>query len=111
MGAAKLLCILHQETARSVGEEHPLVWIEGDRVGPLDTTQPTSSPFGQLEEAAVCAVDVEPDLLAFGDLGDAFQRIDGPGVDRPGARHHHEWAEAARSVLVDRALQGFEVHS
>jgi hypothetical protein len=41
-------------------------------------------PRGEREEPAVGGVDVQPEALFPGDLGDGGQVVDGPGVGRAG---------------------------
>ena len=65
-----------------VGLEEPLVRVEHERVGALDAGEEV-----RLREAggrAVGAVDVEPQALAVGEVGEVVERVDGAGARRAG---------------------------
>jgi hypothetical protein len=101
MGRAQLLALAHQQAPGAVGEEHPLVRIEGERVGPLDAVQARLPFLAQHERAPVGGVDVQPQLARGAQIGERPQRIDGAGVGGAGRGDHQERRLAARPILVD----------
>ena len=84
--------------------------VERHRVAPLDPEEPSAAPVGELEEASVGAVDVEPQVLGVRDVGDRVERIDRARVRGAGARRHEERAHAGRAVLGDHPPEGVGVH-
>ena len=78
--------------------------IERHRIGALDAGEDLAAARGKHEEAAVGAVDVEPQALARGEVGERRQRVDGAGVHRAGGGDQHERLQPAGTVLADRRL-------
>ena len=76
--------ILHKETARLIGLEKPLVGIQPDRIGALDSTQQPLAFLGHDREASVRGVDVQPDSFRLAEVGHRFERVDCPGTGRTG---------------------------
>lgn len=110
VGASQRPEVADQETAGAVGEEHPLVRIEGDGVGELDSRERLAPAGGQREEAAVGCVDVHPQAVLAGDPGDLRERIDGAGVRRAAARDDQKGAPAGRPVLAQGGLERLGEH-
>ena len=55
------------------------------------------------------AVDVEPDALRFAEIGDGFQRIDGPGAAGSGVGAHRDGMESRGPVFGHGASQRFYI--
>ena len=72
--APERLALADEEAAGAVGQEEALVRVERDRVGPLDAAHGAAPPLGEREEAAVGGVDVEPEPLARGHIGERLER-------------------------------------
>ena len=98
------LAIAHQETARSIREEQALVGIERHRVGAIDPGERGAAAIGEREEAAVGRVDVEPEPLARGDVGEGRQIVDRAGAGGARARHEQERREARGAIAKDGGL-------
>jgi hypothetical protein len=58
-----------------------VVGVQRDRVGPLDAYERCPAPLGELEEAAIRPVDVEPEPLLLDDVRQGGERVDHAGVD------------------------------
>src|SRR5439155_508325 len=85
--------IPHQEAARPIGEEHPLVRIDRDGVRALDAGESAPPLVAEHERAAVRAVDVQPEMFA------AAQVCDGPDrIHRSRVRRARGRAAEARPV-------------
>ena len=95
----------HDQTAAAVGQEHPLVGVEGDGVGSLDALESLVAALGELEEAAVGGVDVEPEVVLLGEVGQVVQGVDGAGVGGAGAGDDEERGR----VALDGGLEGIDV--
>src|SRR5690606_23551589 len=78
-----------------------LVRIECDRVCAFDPGEALSCAGGQLEEAAVGAVDVHPDALPGRYLGDLLEGVDRPGVGGPRGGADAGRDEPGTAVLGD----------
>ena len=57
------------------------------------------------------AVDVEPDALRLAEIGDGFQRIDGPGAAGSGVGAHRDGMESRGPVFGHGASQRFHVQA
>ena len=107
---AEGVAVADHQSARPVREEEPLVRIERDAVGSLDPDEPLAAAFGEPEEAAVRGVDVDPQALAPGDVGDRGQRVDRPGVGGACCGADQERTPASGAILVDHRLERAGVH-
>src|SRR2546421_333034 len=68
--------VADQHGAALDGNRQPLVRVERDRVGALETRVLRAQRARENAERAVRAVDVEPQVLALADAGDRIERID-----------------------------------
>ena len=84
--------------------------VERHAVGALDAAEALAAPVGQLEEAAVGGVDVEPQAFVLRHVGDRVERIDRARVRRPRCRRDEERAQARRAVGADGVAQRVGVH-
>ena len=84
--------------------------IQRDAVGPFDPSEPLPAPIGELEEAAVGAVDVHPQRFGLRDVGDVAEGIDRAGVRRADGRDHEERTAARRAVFADHRAEGIGIH-
>ena len=57
------------------------------------------------------AVDVEPDALRLAEIGDGFQRIDGPGAAGSGVGAHRNGVQTRGPVFGNGASQRFHVQA
>src|SRR5690606_7419330 len=97
--------------AGAVGHEQALVRVEGDGVGVLDAGECGAAAFGELEAAAVGGVDVVPEVLVAGEVGQGRQRVDGAGAGGAGGAGQEEGAQAGGAVGGDEAGGGVGVHA
>jgi hypothetical protein len=74
-----------------------------------DAAERAASALGELEEAAVRSVDVQPHPPLVGDLDEIDERIDRPRVGRPGVADHTEGTEALAPVGVHLGMQRLDV--
>ena len=102
--------VADDEGARAVGQEHPLVRVERDRVGALDPAEALPAAIGEMEEAAVGGVDVHPEVLGLGDVGHRVHRIDRARVGGPRGGDDEERPPAGGPILGDHRLQRLGVH-
>ena len=91
----------HQDAASGVRRVHPLVWVEGDRVGALDPSEERTKVVGQHGRPSVGRVDVEPQAFFLADPRDLLERVDGPCGHRPGRANHGEGEVSGLSVRAD----------
>ena len=61
--------IADEKEACVIGNMRPLVQVEGDRLRALDACEKRAQSIGESGERAECAIDVEPQLLSFTDVG------------------------------------------
>ena len=109
--APQRLAVAGQQAAGAVGEEQPLVRVEGDGVRALDAGERNAAARGQLEEAAVRRVDVQPELLLRRDRRDVVERIDRTCADGACTRDDEERSFATRPVANDLRAQRIDVHA
>src|SRR2546430_3641179 len=76
-------------------QEHAFVGVEGDRVGPLDSLQLVLPPLGQLEEAAVGGVHVEPEPVLFGERRQIVEGVE----DRKSTRLNSSHSQISYAVF------------
>ena len=65
---------------------------------------------GELEEAAIGGVDMEPEPLVGNDPGQGVKGVDGAGVCRPGGADDEERVTPGGAVLHDGRLERLRVH-
>ena len=90
-----------QEPADVVGLEEPLVGVDRDRVGPGEVGDARPVAAREERRAAVGRVDVEPEPVACGHVG---QLPGGVDASRVGASDHAadgKWSQAGREVGLD----------
>ena len=98
----QVLSPAHHERADVVGLEEPFVWIDGDAVGSLEARHPLGVARGEAGGAPVGGIDVQPDTLAVGDVGQARRVVDRAGVRRPGDGGDRERRVPGGPVAGDR---------
>ena len=94
-GGAVGRLVAHEDEPDVDRRLHPLVEVEGERVGPLDARARRRRP-AEGEEAADRAVDVEPQALPLAEVGDRVEVVERAGVDRAGAGDDGERLEPGR---------------
>ena len=105
MQRTQRFAVAHEQRTGAVREEHPLVRIERERVGARQAPQQRPQLRHHMEERAIGAVDMMPELLARRDVGHRVDQVDRTGVGRARRREHHERLQPRRTVGRDRALQ------
>ncbi len=116
VGAAPLMgidqrgLVPRDEGTNAEGDRQPLVRVEGDGVCPLDPGESRPTAIGQLEKTAVRPVDVHPQPLIGGEVGDLGQRVDCAGVSRAGRGDHQERVSSLLPVRLHQLLQVGEAH-
>lgn len=110
VSGAELRLVTDQQDAGAVRAEEALVRVPRDRVGLVDAPQERAA-FGQLEGAAVRAVDVDPQGFPVRERADLVERVDDAGAGRTGRADDQERAQAVGSVVFDHGSRGFDVHA
>ena len=108
MRALEGAAVARHQAAGAVGQEEPLVRIERHGVGALDAGHGGATALGEQEEAAVGRVDVQPEPLGGGEVGEGAQVVDRAGVHRARGADHQERREAGGAIGGDRGPQRFE---
>ncbi|XXZ22319.1 hypothetical protein WME92_01400 [Sorangium sp. So ce307] len=109
--APQRLAIAHREAARPVRQEEALVRVQRHRVGALDPPHRRAPPLGEREEAAVRRVDVQPEALGLGEVGEGGQIVHGAGARRARRGDEQEGREAARPVARHRLRRRVGPHA
>ena len=102
--------IAHQQEAGVVGDVGPLVEVEGDRLGALEAPGQRLQRGRQRGQRPEGAVDVQPQSLGGGDVGERVEIVEGAEIDRAGGADDQERGQAGGAVAVDRALQDVQPH-
>ncbi len=98
--------VLDEHTTAFVGHAQPLVPIERHRVGPLDPCKRQPELGQHRPEGTNRPVDVEPELLALGDIGQRVEVVDRPHVDRTGMTDDRKGGHPLGAVVVDHLVEG-----
>ncbi len=104
-------CVLHQKAARLVGLEEPFVRVQTDRIGALDPAQEFLAFLGHSRKAAICGVDMQPDVLRLAVVRHRLERVDGPGAGRSGVGAHRDGIEPGGAILGHRSRQRIHVQA
>ena len=105
-GTQEILAALHEQPTDVVGLEEPLVGIDRERVGSLEGGQLVRLPRGQPGGCAVRRVDMEPQALALGEVGERGDIVDRSRVRGAGDGADGERCEPGRAILGDRRRDG-----
>ena len=81
-GAMRAL-IAHQRTTDLIGQVHPFVQIECDRVGLLESRDQVAQGRSDSGQCAERAIDVKPEVLILADRRQRVQIVRRAGIDRP----------------------------
>ena len=103
--------VSNENEARIVWNLAPLVEVEGNRIGALDTLQSRRNLGSKHGESAIGTIHVEPELPAAGDTGDGRKIIDCADVDGTGCSDDQERKQTLPAIGYDRALQHADVHA
>ena len=106
---AQVFGAAHQRAAGVDRDAQPLVRVEGQRVGALHAAVAGGQRRVEHPEGAVGPVDVEPQPLGGGDLGERVERIDRAGVHGSRRAHQQRRRRAGGAVGRDRASQRVRV--
>ena len=82
---AVALPVAHQEIARVIGHLAPFVEIEGDGIRPLDAAEQRRQIRRHQGQRAIGRIDVEPDPLALGEIGNSGEIVHRTDIHRAGA--------------------------
>ena len=93
-----------QETAGIVVNVHPLMEIEGDRIGALDPIEGRGDLVGEHPQAAESAIDVHPEPELAADAGHGPEVVDRAGIRGPGGGHHTDPVRALRSIAAQAVV-------
>ena len=85
--------------------------IEGDRIGALDARKQVLRRWRERGKTSVGAVHVQPQAVAFGDIGHIREGIERAGIHRPGVGDDAGRPEPGVAVRDDAALQFAEIDS
>ena len=107
--AFKGAAVLHQKAARLVGLKEPLVRVQPDRIGALDSAQNLFTLLSQDREAPVGGVDMHPGAFRLAEVCHRFERIDGSGAGCPGVGAHRDGIEPRSTVRAHGASQRLHV--
>src|SRR5690606_24482465 len=99
------------ERAGAVREKEALVWIERERVSAREAFEERAELRAGVEEGAVSAVDVVPESLARGEIGDGVEGVDGAGVRRARARRDEGRPEPGAPVRRDGVGEGVDTQA
>ncbi len=102
----EVLAAADQQPADVVRLEEPLVRVHGDRIGALQVRDPPRVTGGQPRRAAVGRVDVEPQVLGRGDVGQLPGGVDRPGVGRADDAGDRERRQSGGPISCDRLGDG-----
>src|SRR6056297_734899 len=80
LGVVQFLNIFDQQCTGAVGQEKSFMGVNGDGVGFLNTIHFILTLFGKQKETAVSRINMEPDVLSFGNPGDLLQGIYGTEI-------------------------------
>src|SRR6202041_3881281 len=94
--------VAHQNESGIVRYLRPLVKVKGQRISPLDTFEPGSQLRNQHGQGPKCAVDMKPELLTRGNLGDSGKVVDSARVHRTSAAHHEKGLQSCCSIGGNR---------
>ncbi len=82
--------------------EEPLVGVDRDRIGALQVRHPGRVAGRQADRAAVGGVDVEPQAVVLGKVGQVCCPVHRPGVRRAGHGADRERPQATGPIRLDR---------
>ena len=90
--------VADEQTADVVGLEEPLVGVDGHRVGAVEVRDAIPVPHRQPCATAVCRIDVQPQALGLGHVGQLADGVDRTRVGRAGDSRDGVWRQTGRSV-------------
>jgi hypothetical protein len=102
--------VAHEQRPELDGLVEPLVRVEGDRVGELQTLERPAASFAETGERAVGTVDVEPEVVVAADLRQVAERVDGACRRRAGVRDDQQWQPPGGLVGADSAEERLRAH-
>jgi hypothetical protein len=105
------LAVAYQDVSGIVGNLPPLMEIECQRIGALDTAEPRGQFRCELRQSSIGSVDVKPKLVPPAQLGDARKVVDGSDIHGARRSNHEEWSPAGLPILVNRSFERIHVHS
>ena len=103
--------IPHQQATGVVRLKEPLVRVDADGIGPLDTPEQTCPGLGNGREAPVRGVGVQPDAVRFAVVRDGVQGIDRAGAGGAGVGADGDGRAPGVPVGLDGGCQGVDRQS
>ena len=97
--------IFHEQTAKLVRLEQPLVRIECDGIGASQAGKCCAAAFGDNGSRAVCAVDMQPQSFALAQVRECIKRVHGAGVGGAAVGHYAERQSPSRAIVRNRNLE------
>ena len=98
----EVLATPHEHDPAGLGQVQPLVRVDRDRVGPLESRERGSHRRYPGRRQPIRAVDVEPDAALLADVGEPVDRVDRTGERRAGRRDDRDRCDARAEIFVDR---------
>src|SRR5258708_20107045 len=80
-----------KEETRRKRHGQPLMRIESNRIGVLDSANQSAMPVREKHCSAISAVNVEPDVVAATNFMNPRYFVDCPRASRSGGSHNAKW--------------------
>src|ERR1700693_5197245 len=92
---------------KTCGKRHgqPLMRIESNRIGLLNSANQAAVPVRKEHCSAVRAVNVEPDVVAATNFVNPWYVVDRPRAGGSGGSHNAKWFLAGFQILFDCGLE------
>ena len=103
--------VTHENNRAGLRHEHPLVCVDGDRVGEVEPVELFANEVGAGGGAAVSSVDVHPHVVLLGDASDLAQRVYRAGERRARRGDDARRPDAGGDVLFDLGFECGRVHA
>ena len=97
-GGAMRALIANQRTTHLIGQVHPLVQIECDRVGLLESRDQVPQGRSDSGQCAERAIDVKPEVLVLADRRQRVQIVRRAGIDRSRVADNADGPPAGRAI-------------
>ena len=110
-GVLESVLVLNQRAAGFVRLKEPLVRVQPDRISAFNPAQELSAPLRHDGEAAICGVDMQPEILRRAKVGHRLETVDGAGACRAGVCGDRDGREAGVAVVGHGAGQRAHVQA
>ena len=102
--------VANQNETGIVGHLPPLVKIESDGIGELQSGQTRCDLGREHGQRSIGPIHMEPQAFPLGDIGYRAQRIDRAGIDGAGSGGDEERRKALRAILRNGLFQSGDIH-